>query len=226
MTLHNLASWVWGAGGHFLSPDGRQTLISDPASLKGFCQYFELGRFLAPGSRELDDTQSDAMFWSGKAAVTISGPWLLRDLSAAPEVLANAGITFPPGVPFVGGSNLVIWQNSTHPKEALALVKFLTSQHVQSTYLRNVGMFPARLDVLSAPPYSTDPVYGSLSRGFQEGRSFNLIPLWGFVEDRLSGTLSVIWTEVLESPDLDLSRSVIHNLELLARRLDLILAGK
>ncbi len=52
MSLHNVATWIWGAGGDFVSPDGKRTLFNSPEALKGFEQYFELGRFLSPNAKE------------------------------------------------------------------------------------------------------------------------------------------------------------------------------
>ncbi|RPI33966.1 MAG: extracellular solute-binding protein [Chloroflexota bacterium] len=225
MSLHNVAAWVWGAGGHFLSQDGKSTRFSEPAALQGFTQYFELGRFLAPTAHDLDDRQSDAMYWQGKAAATISGPWLLREPSMEPEIATKTGITFPPGVPFVGGSSLVIWEDSPNRREALALVKFLTSEYVQRNFLQNVGLLPVRIDVLSAPPFSDNPTYQSLSDGLQIGRSFRLLHLWGLVEDRLSKSLSFIWNKVLQEPETNVAEVVEQELSVLARQLDRILSG-
>jgi len=226
MSLHNSASWVWGAGGRFVSQDGRRALFSTPEALEGFRQYFELGRFLSPQARGLDDVQSDQMFWKGQVAVTLSGPWLLNDPSADPHVLANTGVTFPPGVPFIGGSSLVIWQSSQRSRDALALVRYLTSQQVQSTYLSAVGLLPARQEAFASLSKTSNPVSGFISQGLKVGRSFPLFPLWGLVEERLSSALGIIWQQFLSEPEIDVAELVERDLRLLARRLDLALNGR
>jgi multiple sugar transport system substrate-binding protein len=226
MSLHNVASWVWGAGGQFVSQDGRRALFNTPEALAGFKQYFELGQFLSPQARELDDVQSDALFCHGQVAITLSGPWLLSDPSADPQVLANTGVAFPPGVPFIGGSSLVIWQNSQRTRDALTLVRFLTSQHVQSTYLSTVGLLPARQEAFSTLANTSNPVVNVISQGLKSGRSFPLFPLWGLVEERLSSALGIIWQEILSDPQIDRAEQIEHDLGLLARRLDLALNGR
>jgi multiple sugar transport system substrate-binding protein len=226
MSLHNVASWVWGAGGEFVSQDGKRALFNSPEALSGFKQYFELGQFLSPQARELDDVESDQVFWKGQAAITLSGPWLLSDPSADPDVIANTGVTFPPSVPFTGGSSLVIWQSSQNPREALSLVRFLTSLQVQSTYLSAVGLLPARQEAFASLPSNANPILSHINQGLKVGRSFPLFPLWGLVEERLSSALGAIWQKFLSDPDLDLGDQIEHDLGLLARRLDLALNGR
>jgi multiple sugar transport system substrate-binding protein len=226
MSLHNVASWVWGAGGRFISGDGKRALFTTPEALTGFRQYFELGRFLSPHANELDDVESDRLFWKGQVAVTLSGPWLLSDPSADPEIIANTGACFPPGVPFIGGSSLVVWQSSPRTRDALALVRYLTSQQVQSTYLSTVGLLPARQEAFSSLSSTANPVASYISQGLKVGRSFPLFPLWGLVEERLSSTLGIIWQEFLSDPKIDLAELIERDLGLLARRLDLALNGR
>jgi multiple sugar transport system substrate-binding protein len=226
MSLHSVASWVWGAGGQFLSKDGKRALFAAPEALAAFRQYFDLGQFLSSQARELDDVQSDKLFWSGQAAITISGPWLLSEPTADPEAIANTGIAFPPGVPFIGGSSLVIWQSSERSRDAVSLVRFLTSQHVQSTYLATVGLLPARQDAFVNLFNATNPAAKYIHQEIQNGRSFPLFPLWGLVEERLSSALGIIWQEILSNPETDRTELIQQNLGNLARRLDLALNGR
>jgi multiple sugar transport system substrate-binding protein len=226
MALQSLASLVWGSGGDFIDRDGKSTLLNLPQTRVGFYQYFELGNYLVPAARNIIDTQSDAMYRLNEAAVTISGPWLLRDPSIDPKVVKNSGITFPPGVPFVGGTNLVIWKHSRHPREAVGLIRFLTSQKEQSFYSHSVGLLPVRQDVLSAPENANDLLYKALSLGFQRGRSFRMFHLWGLVEDRLTTAIGSIWQDLLLHPESDLKSVVDTRLSALARQLDLVLSSK
>ena len=226
MALQSLASLVWGAGGDFIDQDGKSTLLNLPQTRAGFYQYFELGNYLVPDAQKTIDTQSDAMYRLNEAAVTISGPWLLRDPDIDPNVVKNSGITFPPGVPFVGGTNLVIWKHSHNPREAVELIRFLTSQREQTFYSHSVGLLPVRQDVLSAPENANDLLYKALSLGFERGRSFRMFHLWGLVEDRLTSAIGAIWQDLLLHPESDLKSIVDAHLSTLARQLDLVLKSK
>ena len=47
MTVHNVAGWVWGAGGDFVADDGRHVVFEQPEAQAGICAYLDLARFLA-----------------------------------------------------------------------------------------------------------------------------------------------------------------------------------
>ena len=226
MGLQTLASFVWGAGGDFIDRDGKCTLLNLPQTRAGFYQYFELGKYLVPAAQNCIDTQSDAVYRANEAVVTISGPWLLRDPTTDAKVVNNSGVTFPPGVPFVGGTNLVIWKHSRNAREALGLIRFLTSQKEQTFYSHSTGLLPVRQDVLSASENANDPLYKALSLGFQRGHSFRMFHLWGLVEDRLTNVIGVIWQELLSHPEADLKSVIDKRLTALARQLDLVLSSK
>ncbi len=226
MTVHNAASWVWGAGGQFVSDDGRQALFHQPAARAGLTAYLGLGRFLAELARGLDDDESDALYASGQAAVTISGPWVLRDRSTDPHVAANTGVTLPPGVPFVGGSMLVLWKHALHDMAAVKLIRFLTSPTFEVAYGRRTGLLPTRLDVLSSPALADNPQYQVVVQGLRTGRAFPSVPLWGLVEEKLNEAVCQLWAELLAGPDLDLEKTVTGRLELLARKLNLAMRNR
>jgi multiple sugar transport system substrate-binding protein len=227
-TLHNVASWVWGAGGNFISADGKRTLFSQAESRSGIRAYFGLHRYLSSPARNLTILQSESLYQQGGAAATICGPWLvLRDVKEQPvaaEVAANTGVTLPPGVPWVGGSNLVIWKHSLHEKLAVELVRFLTSPPVQYNYSQRAGLLPVRLDVLNDSPFADHPLYRVMSEGARTGRSFPSFSAWGLVEDCLATELTNLWTKVLADPQLDLDVAINERLDPLARGLSLTLA--
>ena len=218
-TVHNAASWVWGAGGHLLSADGKQILFNQPKALAGFRAYFALGRYLVDEARGLTDTESDMLFQAGKAAVTVSGPWLL---AMPPELVAKVGITSPPGIPFVGGSHLVVWKNSRLAHEAVQLVQFLTSLRFQRS-CKPGGLLPVRLTALNVLNTSSAEVGAYLQQSLTKGRSFPSVYLWAVIEARLAETLAAIWGEVLETPDSNWDAILDDRLNRLARQLSLTL---
>lgn len=48
--LHNLASWVWQAGGDFMHPARSAIVFDQPEALRGMQAYFYLGQYLDPQS--------------------------------------------------------------------------------------------------------------------------------------------------------------------------------
>ena len=225
-TLHNLASWVWGAGGDFISVAGKRTLFNQPEAHAGIRAYLGLHRYLAPQARGLDARHSDSFYLQGQAAVTVSGPWLILlnlESSPAAQVIANTGVVLPPGVPFIGGSNLVIWKHTRQDRRALELVRFLTSQAVQSSYCQRAGLLPVRLNVLDAPAFVDHPLYRVMSEGLRVGRSFPSFSAWGLIEDGLTTELACLWADLRADSSLDLDTAITERLGPLAQRLDLTL---
>jgi multiple sugar transport system substrate-binding protein len=226
MTLQNAAAWVWEAGGQFLDEDGRRCLFNRPEAIEGFQQYFELGRFLPIHLRELDDTQSDSAFFHGNAAVTISGPWLLKLAKDVPELAGKVGVAPLPGFTFMGGSSLVIWQHTSMQEEALALVQFLTSRLFQQRLGRDFGLPPVRLDAWPVDGQSDLALCPGIQQAMEKGRTFRLTRLWGLVENRLSETMASLWRNILWRPYVDLNRLLREELSDVAKRLEIVLGER
>jgi multiple sugar transport system substrate-binding protein len=171
--IHDLAPWIWGAGGNFLSSDRHFALFHEPPALKGIDFYFRmmvdhliplLGR----------DRLSTGDFFSGQFAFQVSGVWPVNSYLNPkypyyqPDVAKHYGISvFPSGpagqVSFLGGSNLAIAANSQHPHAAWKLIKFLTSSESQVRHSRQIGMLPSRYtaleELLTAAPTRVAEVF-------------------------------------------------------------------
>lgn len=229
--LHNIASWVWGAGGEFVAPDGRSTRFAQEAAIQGMADYFDLYRFIPEAYHGLDAGASNLTFQEGRAAMTLSGPWLLAAASPLveytgliPEVRAQMGIALPPGVPFVGGSHLVVWKHTRESALALELVGYLTGVEVQHNYCRGASPLPARLFTLLTPPFN-EPHYQLMARSLRAGRSFKSIPQWGLIEGELADALNALSATVLRDPEVALLPLLRERLQALAERLDDMLQG-
>ncbi len=219
INLHNLAVWVWGRGGDFVSADGKNLLFNAPGARAGFRGYFGLGRFMPPQAHNLTIVEADDCFCHGQAAVTLSGNWLWQNPHITPELRANIGVGMPPGIPYVGGSHLVLWQHSRNVRDALKLVRFLTDARAMQRYAPEVGKLPARLSAFSETTIPFRTPVDALVRGLVESRTFRSVSLWGMIEDRLANTLRDIWRDVLESPAADVDAIVEQHLQILTRGL-------
>lgn len=221
-TLHNVASWVWGAQGSFITPDGKRTLFNEPPARSGMHAYFALGRYLAPAVQHLNGLEPDSQFLQNEdTAITMSGSWLFGRAGAA--LRGQMGVGLPPGPSFVGGSHLVIWKHSTRVDLALKLIRFLMRPAAQVSHSQSIGLLPSRLDALASPPFSSDSLWQVAARGLKSGRSFHVTRAWGLMEDRLTTAFGTLWMELLSNPDLDLPSAIGKRMDLLAKRLDLVL---
>ncbi|MFO7586428.1 MAG: extracellular solute-binding protein [Anaerolineales bacterium] len=207
--LHILAAWVWGAGGDFLSPDGKEILIDRPESLKGFCNYFRLRHFISARSMLLGDDSANRRFRHGKAAMLVSGPWVrLTEAESHKIVLENYGAAPLPGVPFVGSSHIVVWKHSQHGDLACKLVEFLTSEEFQRKFYHVPSLFPSRTSLLDEG-LRDDPVWHASVESIRRGRTFPVASLWGLLEDRLSIEIGKIWSDIAMNPNAEDTDSLV-----------------
>ena len=220
MTLHCIATWVWGAGGDFLTPDGTDLAFNGPQALEGCKAYFRLKRFLGKDARNLEDYESDDAFDNGKAAVLLSGFWVPTYRMIA-EVRKNLGGVPMPGTGFVGGADMVIWRHSRHELSALKLIQYFHTKEVSKLVYPWFGL-PISENGWSNPPFDTD-IYQVFRTAIKKGRGFPTTLLWGLVEKRLTDTLADIWVELLREPDTSSDAIVENHLNELARRMKLTL---
>jgi len=197
-TLHAVASWVWDNAGDFVSQDGKHFLFAEAPALTGFRNFFDLARHLVEEARGLSDVEADALFMEGKAAVTISGPWIM-DLDESRRL--EIGVAAPPGPAFVGGSHLIIWKHTANAKQALQLVEYLTSLEGQRNHGFH-GLLPARLEALNTVDSPSRDFSRYLEHVLLNGRAFPAIHLWALIEDHLNRALAQVWEDVLALPEI------------------------
>lgn len=220
--IHSVSSWIWAAGGNFVSEDGKTALFMEPKGLAGLKAYFSMIRFMSPESHTADYSLNNQLFASRKSAI-IQGNletanYIINNTPAA-EMRSNLGIALPFGVPYVGGSSLVIWSKSRiNEQAAVSLAQFLTGKTVQSVYPASIGLLPVRLDVLNEPPYTTDPILQGFSEAIRQGRVFPITKLSGLLEEHLGNALVEIWKTLASDTTADLDTLITSKLGLIARR--------
>ena len=68
----------------------------------------------------------------------------------------------------------------------------------------NTGEFPARAELFSAKPFTTDKFLLTVTHSLRIGRTFQSSRKWAVIEIPLNPALSELWAELFENPDLDL----------------------
>jgi ABC-type glycerol-3-phosphate transport system substrate-binding protein len=220
VSVHILASFIWAAGGQFTG--GANTISFDsPEARRGMAQYFSLGRFLPPDVQQLTEDGANALFASGKAATALSGFWAISPTVSNPQILPKISMTRMPGVPFVGGMNLAIWQHASSKRDALKLIRFLTDPATAGKLYPDIGI-AVHKGRLAQEPYLSDPNHQALRQSMLEGQSFSSEQLWGVVEKRLTDVIPIIWQEVFAAPD-QVDAIIEKHILPLAKRLNLAL---
>ena len=225
--LQNIVSWIWSAGGDILSPDGREPLFAESKAMEGIRAFFRLQKYLSP-KLDLRDppVYASELFANREVTVAMGSPNLLRIVKQHyanhPEKLCDLGVALPPGPPYVGGSNLLVWAHTRHERQAVNLVQKLVSKEFQSAFCQKSGYLPIRLDVLSEPPYTTDPHLRVIVEALKSGRGYPSLRRWGLVEERLSIVFDRIWSTLFKNPDIGLE-TTLEQLMTLSDRLEITL---
>ncbi len=227
--IHDMASWVWSAGGNLRSDDGSRMLLMEPKSRAGMQAYFNLNEFVSPEMQTLQEDDVIENFFKGKTAVTIlperSYLEIINNKASLPtEVTENIGMAMLMQAPYIGGSALVVWRHSMDYQDALKLIHFLTSQeawnvlNIKNAYHR--PFTPARLDVLDKAPLSTTPYYPAIQQSLKHGRSFHSGYRWNGVEGRLVMVIQQLWNDLHANPTLNLAHEVEQRFSSACSRLE------
>jgi multiple sugar transport system substrate-binding protein len=231
--LHYLSSWVWGAGEDFVNADGRSLRLNEPQFRAALRAHFNLQRYLSSGTETLTPTTGGLskavdLFAKRQVAVTIGDPsWLRATIEAlhdTPQVIDQLGVALPPGPPYVGGSNLVIWKHTRQRDMAVRLIRSLIDPDMQVNFCQRIGLLPTRLEALQRPPYSIDPRYQALAHAARSGRSYPALLRWGLIEENLSRALTQIWSDLATNPRSDLDVLFAQRIDPLVKRLNNLLA--
>jgi multiple sugar transport system substrate-binding protein len=229
--VHIAASWIWGAGGDFMSHDGRRVLFDGPEVRTGLNRFFQLYRHLSPADLNLSYGECLDRFARGQAAVTIassSAPAIIRNTNM-PQVMSNFGAAVVPGVPWVGGSNLVIWREAQLSREqeraVLLLVNFLADSATQVRYAYACDVIPARVEALPQVRFEPEVLNEVFQRSLDRGRAYRPAPIWVRMVSDLSRALDAVTADVLGDAMSDIDRSLSKRLGSLAQRFNLMLAG-
>jgi multiple sugar transport system substrate-binding protein len=208
--IHDLAPWVWGSGGSFLSADRQSPLFQKPAALQGVHFYYQMmvDRLTPLLGR---DRLVAGNFFSGQSAFQVSGVWPVnsafnpRHPAYQPDVAKNYGVSvFPAGpagqVTYLGGSNLAITTLSAHPEGAWKLIKFLMTETSQVRHSRQIGMLPSRYSalekLLSAAPA---PVADVFRHSLRVARTLPCAATLGTIERILGKVSQQLLTAVVEN---------------------------
>jgi multiple sugar transport system substrate-binding protein len=200
--IHNVAPFIWGAGGDLLDATGTHSRLAEPAAVDAVSFYQRLvALYDDPKAMTLASNDVPAAFAGGTGAVTIDNSQSIADFLSNPDRPGlQAGWTtaqMPAGKAgrfgFLGGSNLAILKGARHPDAAFELVKFLASRSSQQRYAVNSGFWPARTDAVAGTRLATDPTYEAFREMIPHGRMYPSVPAWITVETVIAKDFAELW---------------------------------
>ena len=225
--LHEAAHWVWNAGGNLVSDDGQQVIFNQPAAMQGWKNYFGLQPFISPTLLKGEtDIAASEYFLRRESAVQVGGPYkTFAEVLETTELKDQPmGVAKMPGFTFTGGTSFVIWQYSRQHQEAFELVRFLSSQPTRIPASPHSYELPTRREAMHRmSSVESNIFHRTYIEAVQTGRSFPTMRLWGSIEEKLIASISKIWEELFDDPDLDLDACLHRHLDPAAARLNVIL---
>jgi multiple sugar transport system substrate-binding protein len=237
--IHNLAPWIWEAGGDFIGQDRKSAVINSKESLSGILYYIDLVKngYVPIEYLELNTAQVSSNFNNGSCAIYFDGPYEVKTLTTPPGQGGAAGsltsrnfavAPYPSGpkgrVAFVGGSNLGIFKLAKHPNEAFKVIQYLTSKQSQVNYAKTTGFLPARRDAFDDPFFSADPNRRVFKEAVLYGRTYPCIPAWGLLEPVLTRRFGIMWEYVTNTFEDGFKQSeIIKQLDLAKSEIDGVL---
>jgi len=195
--VHNLAPWIWNAGGDLLTADKKHSAINSPEALQAITYYtsFAAEGLMPTSALEKDSMQIESGFFNGQYAVIFDSPLVLKQANTPKakggqmETVAarNFGVaSYPAGLKgnqtFFSGSDLSIMKSSKNKEEAWKLLAYMATHDAEMTYSRMSGMLPPRLDAAYDPTLMADPHYAEFIAQAKNGRHYPSIAAWGPLE--------------------------------------------
>jgi multiple sugar transport system substrate-binding protein len=191
--VHNLAPWIWNAGGDLVSADGRRATLGTPEAFAAIDFYTRLAvdGLVPSNALEKDSDVLEGAFVGGDYAVMFSGSWLIRRLLEAPAGTPAREhfdvAPYPAGThghaTFFGGSNLAIFKGSHHKAEAWSLLKYLGGREPQVRLALLSSMMPTRPDAAADPRLAArHPAFAKMAALMADGRAYPPIAAWGPLE--------------------------------------------
>ncbi|GAA3281656.1 extracellular solute-binding protein [Dactylosporangium vinaceum] len=200
--IHNVAPFIWGAGGNLLNETGDQSQLAQPAAVDGVTYYQRLVHLYDdPEAMKLESSDVPEAFAKGIGAITIDNSQSVGDYLADPDRpgLKNGWGTAPMPAGkegrfgFFGGSGLAILKAAKHPAAAFEWVKFLTGEDSQRRYSVSSGLWPARTAAIKGTRLESDPAYAAFRTMIAAGRMYPSIPAWIVVESIIAKDLAELW---------------------------------
>ncbi len=210
-------TWIWGLGGEIGKED--QILIDRPEAIEALVRYFKLYRFMPQQGQNPDQHQLWDMFQERKIA-TIMTNISIRSLSRTSGIGSSTGAAFAPGPTYVGGSSLVVWRHSREPKEAVELIRHLTTSNIQLQFSLLSGCMPARSKVLNDTHFTETPKLRIFLESISRGRTYADLPSCGLIEDLLSTAIANIWVKIIADPRIDIKSALLAEIEPIVSRIN------
>ncbi len=193
--IYGLKNFVIGFGGGF-GKDGKLDVIT-PANKRAieFERDLIKAGVVPPGA---DRIQARQIFWTGKAAMIIEGPWVMTSVkSENPRLLPDIGVALMPFPNQTAGSSngFAVAKNQKNKDLAWAFIQMVTSEEWMKKYGEMAGVTPARQGALTSKALEQAPWLSTFAEIEKTGKDYLIPGLEGY-ENEIDKTVANDVTDV------------------------------
>ena len=181
-------------------PDGWKFRLAEDSGVKAlqlkvdFYKKFQI----EAGAWQPGAIGPDQGFMNGKYAMIFSGPWRLETFRQSG---VDYGVTLIPEGPAgtstnVGGTNMVVFRKSRHPRESLAFLKFVTSTDYQVRWSKALNQIPVRLDAIAVVAPQAHPNLQVFMQQMKTARPRPAVPNYFMLDDIVSHEMELAFKGV------------------------------
>lgn len=181
-------AWMWpafvaSAGGGMLDEDNKKVIFDRPPAVDALALWVDL---LASSPRKITD--SAKAFESGRAAMTISGPW---DVSAIEDQFPDLPYAVAPlprrdrQASNIGGENVVVFAGAGNAGLAWKWLAFLTSAQNNAAVAKALGGFATNRAAAAAAKAGEDPSYAVFLEQLAVAVPRPTVPEWIQINDEI-----------------------------------------
>ena len=179
--------FLWSDGGRLLDKRTGEVMIDRMSSVSALTFYVKLHDLYHHQGQSIDfSTDYEKAlndFKKGRVAMIINGPWATASILKGAEFMdpRNLGILpIPRGIAGAytptGGHHFIIPRLARHPREAMNLIRFLTSKEAQTAFAKHNNLLPTRKAAYSQPAVRYNQVIQGFRKALRAGRPRTVIP--------------------------------------------------
>lgn len=169
--------WLWQAGAEVLNSDGTKVAFNSDAGVKALTFWADLQKTaMPPGMATATEDDVRGPFTNGTLAMFTSGPYMTGILEGDGGLSADKwGVAPLPAdatsASVLGGMDLAVLKNSKHQKEAVAFLKWLDSDAIQTKWAKDLKFVPSKKSLYEAEPFASDPTITTFGKIIEASKS-------------------------------------------------------
>ncbi len=208
-TVHNFATFVYGAKGRLVTDDQKRGLLDGPEALEGIGFWVDLitrEKVMSPSVMTLNGDDIVQQFVNGETAIVFSpvqGVENQMKVNKSPYKDKWAFAPFPtksvdiPQFSLVLPDNVMIFANTKHKDASLKFVKFLLSKDQEGMYAATYDIPPTTYEAFETPAFKSS-YWQRVKKHMEIGKFVPIMPAWGDAETIIQEAMTGIFSSVAD----------------------------